>query len=99
MNPAPAASTSLHDLYKSTQDQLIQVTGRSLDLEKEELARQLDDVLLRQRFWEEDIDLDGGALSDLETSDALASAIIRRYLDEIRRLLHVINEAFSKSSK
>ena len=88
----PESLITLHDFYKSTQDHLIATTERSLDLDRKDLAEKLDDVLLRQRFWEEDIQLEEGALSDLEANDAVASSIIRRYLDEILCLLHEFDE-------
>ena len=90
MDPVELGSIPLHDLYKTTQDQLLSIIERSLDQNKKDLAGQLDDILLRQRFWEDDIRLDDGALSNLEANDALASSIIRHYLDEIRHLLEDI---------
>ena len=91
----PESLITLHDFYKSTQDHLIKTTERSLDLDRKDLAEKLDDVLLRQRFWEDDIQLEEGALSDLEANDAVASSIIRRYLDEILRLLHDFDDMLS----
>ena len=90
-------SITLSDLYKSAQDQLVLTIERSLDLGKEDIAVRLDDVLLRQRFWEEDIRLEDGALSNLEVNDALASSIIRRYLEDILHSLHGINDTLSGS--
>ena len=87
----PGLPITLHDFYKSTQDHLIATTERCLDFDRKDLAARLDDVLLRQRFWEDDIHLDDGALSDLEANDRLASSIIRRYLDDISYLLHEID--------
>ena len=87
---------TLHDFHKSTQAHLIRTTRRSLDLGKKDLAGRLDDVLLRQRFWEDDIHFDDGALSDLEANDELASSIIRRYLDDISYLLHEIDKILVK---
>lgn len=95
VDPAEPRSTTLRELYQSTQDQLVLLIERSLDLDRKDLAGRLDDILLRQRFWEDDIRLGDGALSNLEANDALASSIIRRYLDEIRHLLDEINGAFS----
>ncbi len=97
VDPSKPPSITLQELYKSIQDQLVLTIERSLNLGKKHLAGRLDDVLLRQRFWEEDIRLEDGALSDLEANDALASFIIRRYLDEIRHLLSCISEAISGS--
>ena len=91
----PGSLITLHDFHKSTQDHLITTTERSLDLDRKDLAEKLDDVLLRQRFWEDDIQLVEGALSDLEANDAVASSIIRRYLGEILRLLHNSDEMLS----
>ena len=87
----PGCPITLHDFYKSTQDHLIKTTERSLNLDRKDLAGRLDDVLLRQRFWEDDINLDDGGLSDLDTYDELASSIIRRYLSDISHLLHEID--------
>lgn len=88
----PGSLITLDSFYKSTQHHLITTTKRSLDFDKKDLAGRLDDVLLRQRFWEDDIHLDDGALSDLEANDRLASSIIRRYLDDISYLLHEIDK-------
>ncbi len=99
MDSADPASITLQELYKSTQDQLVLTIEKSLDSGKKDLAGRLDDVLLRQRFWAEDIHLEDGALSDLEANDALASSIIHRYLDEIRHLLNGISKAMSRSSE
>ena len=95
----PESLITLHDLYKSAQDYLIRTTERSLDLGRKDLAGNLDDVLLRQRFWEDDIQLEEGALSGLEANDVVASSIIRRYLDEILHLLHDIDRVLSVSSR
>ncbi|KAL9064696.1 MAG: hypothetical protein Q9161_008704 [Pseudevernia consocians] len=81
---------TLRDLYMSIQDQLGLNIERSLNLGDKSLAGRFDDVLLRQKFWEEDIRMEDGALSDLEANDASASSIIRLYLDEIFFLLHDI---------
>ena len=91
VDTAEPGSITLCEFYKSIQDQLVLTIERSLNLGKKSLAGRLDDVLLRQRFWEEDIGLEDGALSDLEANDAVASSIIWRYLDEIRLLLRDIN--------
>ena len=69
---------------------------RSLDFGNQSIARRLDDVLIRQRFWEYDIHLDDGALSDLEASDTVAASIIRRYLDEIEGSLAEMNAAWDE---
>ncbi|KAL9136562.1 MAG: hypothetical protein Q9175_002238 [Cornicularia normoerica] len=90
-------SIPLRELYRSIQDQLVLTIEKSLDLGKESLAGRLDDILLRQRFWEEDIHLEKGALSDLEANDVLASSIIRLYFDDIRDLLRDINGMISQS--
>lgn len=94
-DPAEPRSTTLREFYQSIQDQLVLLIERSLDLDRKDLAGLLDDILLRQRFWEDDIRLGDGALSNLEANDALASSIIRRYLDEIRHLLYEISRDFS----
>ena len=94
-NTAEPGSITLPEFYSSVQDQLVRTIERSLDLGKKSLAERLDDVLLRQRFWEEDIGLEDGALSSLEANDAVASSIISRYLDEIRFLLRDINASFA----
>ncbi len=99
LDSAEPRSITLRDLYTSVQDQLVLTIEKSLDLGKEDLARRLDDVLLRQRFWEADIHMEDGALSDLEANDALAASIIGHYIYDIRRLLHNINEIISGSSK
>ena len=83
---------SLQDIYKTVQDQLTSTIQRSLDMGRTSLAERLDDVLLRQRFWEVDIHFEDGALSDLAASDKLASSIVRDCLNEIRLSLHHINE-------
>ena len=88
---------TLRDLYKSIQDQLGLTIERSLNLGDKSLAGRLDDVLLRQKFWEEDIRMEDGALSDLEANDASASSIIRLYLNEIHLLLHDIYGTMSES--
>ena len=93
------ASIPLWDLYKSIQDQLRLTLERCLDMGKQSLAGRLDDILLRQTLWEEDIHLKDGALSHLEASDTFASSTIRLYLDDIRLLLHDINGAISESEK
>ena len=95
----PESLLTLHVFYKSTQNHLITTTERSLDLDKKDLAGKLDDVLLRQRFWEDDIQLEDGALSDLEANDAVASSIIRRYLYETLHLLHDIDRVLGVSSR
>ena len=84
-------SITLHQLYGSIQDQLRQTIVRSLDIGNQTLAGQLDDVLIRQKFWEYDIHLKDGALSDLEASDTVASSVIRRYLVEIGSLLSKVD--------
>ena len=89
-------SITLHDLYGSVQDQLRQTVERSLDVGHQSLAGRLDDVLIRQRFWEYDIHLKDGALSDLEASDTVASSIIRRYLNEIVRSLSKMNAVWDE---
>ena len=96
---AEPESTTLQELYKATQDQLVLTIERSLDSGKKDLAGRLDDVLLRQKFWEEDIRLEDGALPDLEANDTLASSIIRYYLDEIRHQLQDVIRAISSSSE
>ena len=90
MHTAEVGSITLYELYRSVQDQLRQTMERSLDNGDRSLAGRLDDVLIQQRFWECDIHLKDGALSDLEASDTMASSIIRRYLDEIESLLSKI---------
>lgn len=92
-------SIPLRELYRSIQDQLVLTIEKSLDLGKESLAGRLDDILLRQRFWEEDIHLEKGALSDLEANDVLASSIIRLYFDDIRLLLQDISGTISESDR
>ena len=99
VDTAEPGSITLRQLYRSIQDQLALTIERSLALGKKSLAGRLDDVLLRQRFWEEDIRLEDGALSDLEANDAVASSIIRRHLDEIRLLLRDINGTISGSHR
>ena len=69
---------------------------RSLDVGNQSLAERLDDVLIRQRFWEYDIHLQDGALSDLEASDTVASSIIRRYLDDMERSLVEMNAVWDE---
>ena len=95
----PDSFVTLHELYKSTQDHLIATIERSLDSDRKELAGKLDDVLLRQRFWEDDIQFEDGALSRLDAYDAVASFIIRHYLDEISRLLYAIVSILSEQSR
>ena len=95
----PESLITLHDLYKSAQDYLIRTTEKSLDMDRKDLAGRLDDVLLRQRFWEDDIQLEEGALSSLEANDIVASSIIRRYLDDILHLLHDIDRILSLSPR
>lgn len=99
VSTAEPDSTALRQLYTSIQDQLEATIEKCLDLDKTSVAGRLDDVLLRQRFWEEDIRLEDGALSDLEANDALASSIIRRYLNEIQHLLYDIDGIVSGSSR
>ena len=89
-------SITLHELYESIQGQLRQTMERSLDIGNQSLAERLDDVLIRQRFWEYDIHLEDGALSGLETSDTVASSIIRRYLNEIERSLAEMNAVWDE---
>lgn len=96
---AEPGSITLRQFYRSIQDQLVLTIERSLNLGKKSLAGRLDDVLLRQRFWEEDIGLEDGALSDLEANDAVASSIIWRYLDEFRLLLGDINASIAGLNK
>lgn len=99
MDCAEFESTTLRELYNSVQVQLELAIERSLDLGKKDIAGRLDDILLRQRFWEEDIRLEDGALADLEANDVVASSIIRRYLYEILHLLHDVSKATSGTSK
>ncbi len=99
LDSADPRPITLRELYRSVQDQLVLTIEKSLDLGKVDLARRLGGVLFRQRLWEMDISMEDGALSDLEANDALAASIIRNCLDDIRRLLHNINEIISGSSR
>ena len=89
-------SITLHELYGSLQDSLRQTMERSLDVGNQSLAERLDDVLIRQRFWEYDIHLKDGALSDLEASDTVGSSKIRRYLNDMKRSLAAMNAVWDK---
>lgn len=94
---AEPRSMTLHNLYRSTQGQLVQAIEKCLDLGKKNLAARLDGVLLRQRFWEEDIGMGDGTLSNLEAKAEFASSIIRHYLDRMVLLLSDINGTIAGS--
>ena len=89
----------LPELYISTQERLRSTMENSLDSGKVHLAERLDDVLMRQGFWEDDIHIEDGALVDLEAYDAVASSIIRGFLDEINGHLDEIGNSFSATNR
>ena len=89
----------LPKLYTSTQDRLRSTMQNSLRSGKVYLAERLDDVLMRQGFWEYDIHVEDGALVDLEAYDRVASSIIRGFLDEINGHLDEIDNSCSATSR
>lgn len=95
----PGTLTTLHDLYRSAHDHLKTTTEKSMDSDRKELAGKLDDALLRQMFWEDELQFEEGALLRLEANDAVAPSIIRRYLDEILRLLDDVKSILSEQSR
>ncbi|KAM0798780.1 hypothetical protein BDR22DRAFT_352539 [Usnea florida] len=91
--------TKLLELYISTQDRLRSTMGNCLDSGEVHLAERLDDVLMRQGFWEDDIHVEDGALVDLEAYDRVASSIIRGVLDEINGHLDEIDNSLSAENR
>ena len=90
---------NLPELYISTQGRLRSTLENGLNSGKVHLAERLDDVLMRQGFWEDDIHVDDGALVDLEAYDTVASFIIRGFLDEINGHLDEIDNSLSATDK
>ena len=89
----------LPKLYTFTQDRLRSTMEKSLDSGRVYLAERLDDVLMRQSFWEDDIHVEDGALIDLEAYDVVASSIIRGFLDEIIGHLDEIDSSLSATNR
>ena len=89
----------LPELYSSTQDRLRSTMKNSLDSGKVYLAERLDDILMRQGFWEDEIHVEDGALLDLEAYDAVASSIIRGFFDEINGHLDEIDNSLLATNR
>ena len=92
-------SPNLHECFFLIQTHLsahltsIQTTSSPLGHEGHDIDIHgyIDDVLLRQKLWAEDININGGVLRKVEAKDKFASSVIRLYLNDIVSLLSEID--------
>ena len=74
-------------LYRLVQGQLILLLERTSNIKW--IASTVDDMVLRQKLWAEDISLEDGALRDLETRAGEGAKVMRLYLGDILKVLLV----------
>lgn len=85
-------------MYRLVQGQLVLLIDRTSSSSDNTIARTVDDVLLRQAHWAEDIRLENGALERMEANDEQATSVIRLFLSDILNLLLVdVEQAISLS--
>jgi len=86
-------------LYRLVQGQLILLLEKTSDQDNKVTATIVDDIVLRQRFWAEDIGLENGALKDLEVSNQQAACVMRLYLSDFLNVLLIdFEETMATSS-
>ncbi|KAL9035181.1 MAG: hypothetical protein Q9214_006705 [Letrouitia sp. 1 TL-2023] len=79
-------------MYRLVRGQLVLLIDRTSSSGDNTIARIVDDILLRQAHWAEDIKLENGALERMEASDEQATSVVRLVISDILNLLLVEGE-------
>ena len=93
-------SFPLQTLFRLMQGQLVLLLENTSEFDDKSIVSSIDDILLRQAFWKEDVDLENGALQRLEATSSEAAEVLRLHIIDILRVLLVdIEIALPKQSQ